>query len=68
MTGLTIAKDKDKKAMIMQSKNKSQCANIQSKLKYNLTRIFNKAVYTVACGWAGAVISLCKPQSSRIHH
>ena len=29
----------------------------------------NKAVYTailVACGWAGAVISLCKPRNSEI--
>ena len=29
----------------------------------------NKAVYTaisVACGWAGAVMSLCKPQNSEI--
>ena len=29
----------------------------------------NKAVYTailVACGWAGAVISLCKPRNGKI--
>ena len=29
----------------------------------------NKAIYTaitVACGWAGAVMSLCKPQNSKI--
>ena len=29
----------------------------------------NKAVYTaitVACGWAGAVLSLCKPRNSEI--
>ena len=29
----------------------------------------NKAVYTaisVACGWAGAVMSLCKPRNSEI--
>ena len=29
----------------------------------------NKAVYTAisgACGWAGAVLSLCKPQNSEI--
>ena len=31
---------------------------------------WNKAVYTaisVACGWAGAVLSLCKPQNSERH-
>ena len=31
----------------------------------------NKAVYTaisVACGWAGAVMSLCKPQNSEIRN
>ena len=29
----------------------------------------NKAVYTatlVACGWIGAVVSLCRPQNSKI--
>ena len=32
-------------------------------------RCMNKAVYTaisVACGWAGAVMSFCKPQNSKI--
>ena len=43
----------------------------QMRFKTNplLLLFYNKAVYTailVACGWAGAVISLCKPQNSKI--
>ena len=37
------------------------------KIEWNRTQ--NKAVYTtisVACGWAGAVMSLCKPRNSKI--
>ena len=47
--------------------------HIKTKLERKLekkTRVReNKAVYTailVACGWAGAVVSLCKPQNSKI--
>ena len=46
----------------------SKCVEI-SVLTSNGIRIFNMAVYTaisVACGWAGAVLSLCKPQNSEI--
>ena len=31
----------------------------------------NKAVYTaisVACGWAGAVMSVCKPRNSKVNY
>ena len=38
-------------------------------IKYLRLSHHNKDVYTailVACGWAGAVMNLCKPQNSKI--
>ena len=53
-------------------KSKASRASYQEQvlLRYrDASEWINKAIYTaflVACGWAGAVISLCKPQNSKI--